>query len=78
MLTSLYGAKYQQLRELLIAIRKEAGLTQVQMAEKLEVGQSYISKIERGESYIDVMVWVNWCLACRAAPGAMLEIVLNQ
>ena len=75
--TSLYDAKYQQLRELLIAARNEAGLTQVQMAEKLSVGQSYVSKIERGESYIDVMVWVNWCLACNAAPGALLDRVLK-
>ena len=76
--TSLYDAKYQQLRESLIATRKEAGLTQVQMAKKLAVGQSYISKIEQGESYIDVMLWANWCLACSAAPGAMLDNVLNQ
>ena len=75
--TSLYDAKYQQLRELLIATRKEAGLTQIQLAEKLSVGQSYISKIERGESYIDVMVWANWCLACSAAPGELLESVLS-
>ena len=31
------------------AARKEAGLTQVEVAQKLEYGQSAISKIERGE-----------------------------
>lgn len=49
------------------ALRKEAGLSQVQLAERLGVGQSFISKIERGESYVDVMLFVDWCKACNAS-----------
>jgi transcriptional regulator with XRE-family HTH domain len=76
--TSIYDAKYQALRAALIGVRKAAGLTQIQMAEKLSVGQSYISKIERGETYIDVLVWVSWCKACHASPGQMLDTTLSQ
>jgi predicted transcriptional regulator len=76
--TSIYDAKYQALRTALIAVRKAAGLTQVQMAEKLSVGQSYISKIERGETYIDILVWVSWCRACSESPGQLLEITLDH
>jgi transcriptional regulator with XRE-family HTH domain len=57
----------------MIAARKAAGLTQVQMAQKLGVGQSYVSKIERGESYVDVMTFVDWSLACGLAPGESLR-----
>ncbi len=60
----------------MIAARKAAGLTQIQMAEKLGVGQSYVSKIERGESYVDVMTFVDWCQACSLAPGKNLDQII--
>ena len=49
------------------ALRKQAGLSQVQLADRLGVGQSLISKVERGESYVDVLFFVDWCRACGAA-----------
>lgn len=61
---TVYHPRYQALREGLAALRKKAGLSQVQLAERLGVGQSFISKIERGESYVDVMLFVDWCQAC--------------
>ncbi len=57
----------------MVAARKEAGLTQVQMAELLDVGQSYVSKIERGECYVDVITCLDWYLACGCKPGALLD-----
>lgn len=57
--------------------RKTAGLTQVQMAEQLGVGQSYVSKIERGESYVDLMTFVDWCAACGLKPGLTLDLLLQ-
>jgi transcriptional regulator with XRE-family HTH domain len=57
--------------------RKTAGLTQVQMAEKLGVGQSYVSKIERGESYVDLMTFVDWYVACGLTPGLALDQLLQ-
>lgn len=54
-------------------MRLAAELTQQQLAKELGVGQSYISKIERGENFIDVMLFVRWCLACQETPGALLD-----
>ena len=62
----------------MVAARKTAGLTQVQMAELLAVGQSYVSKIERGESYVDVMTFVDWYLACGQRPGAVLDALYDE
>lgn len=70
---SIYHPTYQSLRATLIAARKGAGLTQMAMAQKLNVGQSYISKIERGESYVDILTFVGWCQACKLQPGQALD-----
>lgn len=63
--------------KLLNPARKEAGLTQVQMAKSLAVGQSYVSKIERGESYVDVMTYVDWVVACGCKPGELLASLVS-
>ncbi|KAE9783776.1 helix-turn-helix domain-containing protein, partial [Escherichia coli] len=55
---------YEAVRRVLRKVRREAGLTQVQLAEKLGKGQSYVSKVERGEQYLDVLEFVEWCEAC--------------
>ena len=49
-------------------LRKRAGLTQVQLAERLSLDQSYVSKIERGERYVDVLFYIDWCKACDIQP----------
>ena len=61
---SVHHSRYQALQAGLAALRKTAGLSQVQLAERLGVGQSHVSKIERGEAYVDVLVFVDWCQAC--------------
>jgi len=64
----IYGPRYEKLRQVLQEVRNQAGLTQVQLAEKLSRGQSYVSKVERGEQYVDVLEFVEWCEACSTPP----------
>ncbi len=52
---SIYSAEYQQLCALLRELRRDAGLTQVQVAERLEMPQSFVSKYESGERRLDVV-----------------------
>jgi transcriptional regulator with XRE-family HTH domain len=52
---SIYSAEYQQLCMLLRALRREAGLTQVEVARRLDVPQSFVSKYESGERRLDVI-----------------------
>lgn len=65
---SVHHPRYQALQAELAAVRRAAGLSQVELSETLGVGQSYVSKVERGEMYVDVMVFVDWCRACRVRP----------
>ena len=57
--------------------RRDAGLTQVQAAEKLGCRQTFISKIECGERRIDVIEFVTICDAYGVAPGRLLDSLVN-
>ncbi|NKE55364.1 helix-turn-helix transcriptional regulator [Lentzea sp. PSKA42] len=71
---SIYSAAYQRLCALLREIRTEAGLTQVQVAERLDEPQSFVSKYESGERRLDV---VELGLVAEAL-GTTLGVVITQ
>jgi len=73
---SLYHPRYRGLRSALIAMRKQAALSQVQLAKRLGLGQSFVSKIERGEAYIELTLFIDWCQACGMKPGVALDQLL--
>lgn len=52
---SIHRKEYRELLAALALARKEAGMTQAELAKKLKKPQSYISKIENGERRLDVM-----------------------
>ena len=52
---SIYSGEYQRLCAVLRRLRREAGLTQVQVAERLGVPQSFVSKYESGERRLDIV-----------------------
>lgn len=56
--SSLHSQSYQVFRSLLISSREAAGLTQVQVAERLGKPQSFVSKYERGERRLDFSEFV--------------------
>lgn len=70
---SVHHPRYQALQAEMAAVRQAAGLSQVQLSEALGVGQSYVSKVERGEMYVDVMVFVDWCRACNVPPEVTIS-----
>ena len=54
MSNSIYSNEYKSVLKKLKMARIEAGLTQVDVVQKLKKPQSYISKIERGERRVDI------------------------
>jgi transcriptional regulator with XRE-family HTH domain len=51
---TIYSKEYRELASLIKRARKGASLTQMQVAKKLGRPQSYVSKVEAGQYYIDV------------------------
>jgi len=58
---SIYSERHQRLRTLLREARLEKGLKQADLAAKLGVPQSYISKYESGERRLDVIEFIDLC-----------------
>jgi transcriptional regulator with XRE-family HTH domain len=60
---------------MLVKARKDAGLTQVQVAELLERPQSFVSKVERGERRLDVIEFFEVAEVIGIDPFAFLRIL---
>jgi len=58
---SQHTRKYRQLLDALRRARKEAMLTQLDVAKKLGTYASYVSKCESGERRIDVVELLDFC-----------------
>jgi transcriptional regulator with XRE-family HTH domain len=65
---SIWEESYTKLRKELRKIRKQAGLTQTQLSEKLGKPQSYVSKYEIGDKNLDFIEVIHVCNACELKP----------
>jgi transcriptional regulator with XRE-family HTH domain len=70
---SIYSAEYQRLCALLRTLREEAGLTQVEVATRLDEPQSFVSKYESGERRLDVIELHHVATALGASVRVVLE-----
>lgn len=61
------------LRAELKAMRKLAGLSQAQLAERLEKPQSFVSKYESGERQLRILELEAVCVACGTSSASFLE-----
>lgn len=77
MTSSFHSPEYARLTALLLRARKQAGLTQQQLADRLGKPQSYVAKVERGERRIDPVEFVLIARALGQSPetlfGAFVE-----
>jgi transcriptional regulator with XRE-family HTH domain len=81
MVITVHNQRYIKLRTFLRQLRVSSGLTQVQIAERLQMDQSNVSKVERGERYIDTLFFIDFCRACGVDPSKAMyefEMATNQ
>lgn len=66
---------HRALLDTLIDGRIASGLTQVELAEKLKVRQSYVSNYETGERRLDVVEFILVCRGIGLDPAGVVEQV---
>lgn len=59
MAKSAYSQRYRRFREALADSRRNAGLSQQEVARRLGKPQSYVSKFETGERRLDVVEFLD-------------------
>ncbi len=73
MTQSLYTPEYIHFRKLLRRAREDAGLTQTDLARRLNKPQSYVYKNESGERRVDITEYLDIMQALNKHPGEILD-----
>lgn len=61
MAKSIYSTELKAMLKLLRHKREKSGITQIEVAMRLGMTQSAVSKVERGERRLDVVELRRWC-----------------
>jgi len=75
---SVHTPEQQLLRELLVAARDRAGLTQQKLARRLGKPQSFVAKYEGGERRLDVLEFIAIVQAIGADPVRILRTLTKR
>jgi transcriptional regulator with XRE-family HTH domain len=75
---TIHTERHRKLRELLVARRKAAGLTQTVVAERLGKPPSYVAKYEGGDRRLDVLEFLDVAAAIGFEPCALIRSLLRK
>jgi transcriptional regulator with XRE-family HTH domain len=75
---TIFGGDHQHLVEVLTEARKAAGLTQVDLSQRIGRDQTFISLIERGQRRVDVIEFIRLTEAIGAEPVDLFARVLGR
>lgn len=67
-----HSSSYKSAQQVLLGFRKNQGLTQSQVAKRLGLDQSVISKIETGERRLDIVEFILYCNAIDVDPKVII------
>ena len=73
---ALFSESYKAMLAVVVAMRKQSGVTQAQVADRLGRPQSFMSKIERGERRLDIAEFCDLAEAMGMKPDEMLQRVI--
>ena len=75
---TLHTERHRKLRELLVAQRKAAGLTQTVLAQRLGKPPSYVAKYELGERRLDLLEYLDIAAAIGFDPHEPIRPLLPE
>ena len=73
-MNTLRSRGHRVLLAVLVQVRRKAGLTQTQLANRLRWQQSRVAKIEVGERRIDPVECAAWAKGCGMTPRAFFVL----
>jgi transcriptional regulator with XRE-family HTH domain len=74
----IHDPRYQRIAKLLVDLRKERGLLQQDMAERLGKTQAFVSKYESGLRRVDLIELLDILRALEVSPRTFMDKVLAQ
>jgi len=74
----VFSDEYQALRDVIIEARREAGLTQRQMASRLGRSASHIGRIEIGERRVDTLELVRMAKSLGVEPTHLFRQICER
>jgi transcriptional regulator with XRE-family HTH domain len=75
---TIYSRQSECVRQLLVALRTKAKLTQRQLADKLDRERSLVGRLELGERRLDLVEFYAVCRACGADPAKEASRLMRQ
>jgi transcriptional regulator with XRE-family HTH domain len=76
-LKSLRTKAHKSLIAVIVATRKEAGMTQRDLAERMGRQQSFIAKVENGERRLDIIEFIDLAKAMKVDPATLFNRFLR-
>jgi transcriptional regulator with XRE-family HTH domain len=59
-------------------VRTKAGVTQRELARRLDRAHSYVSRIEKGDRRLDVPEFIQWCEVLGADPIDLMRRIVHR
>lgn len=78
MVDSMFTSGYERVVRSLVELRKQAGLTQRQLAAALGREQNFVGRVETGQRRVDLIEFLWICRACGADPEAEMIRLLRS
>ena len=75
---TIFSKQSQRLCEFLVKLRQRAGLTQRQLAKKLDREHNLIGRLELGERRLDVVEFYWVCKACSINPETAASELMRK
>jgi transcriptional regulator with XRE-family HTH domain len=77
-LKSIHDAAYRRFLAKLIAARNAADISQQELATRLGKHQTYVSKVERGDRFLDLLEFLLWTRELGADPVELLADLARE
>ncbi|OMG71464.1 MULTISPECIES: helix-turn-helix domain-containing protein [Burkholderia] len=74
----IHDPRYQRIATMLADLRKQRGLLQQDVADRLGRPQAFVSKVESGVRRLDVVELLDFLRVLDADPHAFIDALLDQ